>query len=86
MWIMVAIIISNLSSSDMVHLDNISSGMSQRFDSEEACHNQMRKSLLSWDKEIGEAFISKNKSNRLTLTLKGKNALVYTCIQTYKSP
>jgi hypothetical protein len=82
MWVMVVILISNLSSSDMVHLDNISSGMSQRFDSEEACHNQMRRSLLSFDKERGEAFISKNKSNRLTLTLKGKNVLVYTCIPT----
>jgi hypothetical protein len=81
MWVMVVILISNLSSSDMAHIDNINSGISERFDSEEACHNKMHERLLSFDADA-EAFMSKNKSNRLTLTLKGKNAIVYTCIPT----
>ncbi len=85
MWIMVAILINNLSSSDMIHLDNINSGMAEIFDTEEACHNQMHKKLLSFDAD-GEVFISKNEANYLTLTLKGKNALVWTCVPTYKRP
>ena len=83
MWVMVLVLITNLSSSDMAHIDNISSTIAERFDTEEACHNQLYKKLDEFSTE-SEVYIKKNEANYLTLTLKGVNALVYTCVSTFE--
>jgi hypothetical protein len=86
MWVMVAILINNFSSSDMIHLDNFNAGISSIFDTEEACHNALQERFDKFSKPDREVFIKKNDSNYLTLIVRGKNAIVYTCVPTYKKP
>ena len=83
MWVMVLIILSNMSSTDMTHIDDINASISQRFDSEEACHNELYRQLDIVPKNA-KASITKNEGDYLTLTWRSVNTLVFTCINTIK--
>jgi len=67
---------------DMAPLDDITVVISQRFETEEACHKNLMKKFKSAPEDI-EAVITKNDAGNLTLIRKGKNTTIHTCIPTY---
>ena len=87
MWIMVLVVLSNLSSTDMVHLNDIHSGLSVKYDTEEACNKDLYKKVDKAPRG-SEATIKRDDSWWLTLTLRdvnplgterGDHTLVFTC-------
>ena len=94
MWIMVLVVLNNLSSTDMIHIDDIHSGLSVKYDTEEACNKDLYK-IVDKAPRPPDATIKRDDAYWLTLTLRdvnplgterGVHTLVFTCTPIFTPP